>query len=296
VGWVAPLAQRPGRLLPDVWDMPKLARSTFEPIGLAIERRRAMANQEHLELLRQGVAVWNAWRQEHPDVVLNLSGADLREADLGGAQLENVDLSRAQLERAYLHRAGLSGRNFERANLRRADLSGADLSRTHLRAVDLSRAYLIGADLSEAELSGAYLKETDLSRADLTDAAIAYTTFTDCDLSTTIGLARVKHEGPSSIGVDTLYRSQGKIPVAFLRGCGVPDALIEYLPSLLGVMELIQFYSCFISYSTKDEPFARRLHQQMQAEHLRVWFAPEDLKGGQKLYEQSRRPSASTIK
>jgi hypothetical protein len=51
-------------------------------------------------------------------------------------------------------------------------------------------------------------------------------------------------------------------------------------------MQPIQFYSCFISYSSQDEAFARRLHERMRAERLRVWFAPEDLKGGQKLHEQ----------
>src|SRR5262249_39958538 len=61
---------------------------------------------------------------------------------------------------------------------------------------------------------------------------------------------------------------------------------IEYLPSLLGAMQPLQFYSCFISYSTKDEDFARRLHGRMQQEGLRVWFAPEDMKPGAKLHEQ----------
>jgi hypothetical protein len=42
----------------------------------------------------------------------------------------------------------------------------------------------------------------------------------------------------------------------FLRGCGVPDALISYIPSLIGSMSPIQFYSSFISYSAKDKPFA----------------------------------------
>ena len=54
-------------------------------------------------------------------------------------------------------------------------------------------------------------------------------------------------------------------------------------------MEPIQFYSCFISYSSQDGAFARRLHQQMQAVHLRVWFAPEDIKGDEKLHEQLER-------
>lgn len=49
---------------------------------------------------------------------------------------------------------------------------------------------------------------------------------------------------------------------------------------------VIQFYSCFISYSTKDEEFARRLHGRMRDAHLRVWFAPEDIQGGKKLHEQ----------
>ena len=42
----------------------------------------------------------------------------------------------------------------------------------------------------------------------------------------------------------------------------------------------------FISYSTKDEDFAKRLHSRMRDEGLRVWYSPEDIKGGQKLHEQ----------
>jgi hypothetical protein len=48
----------------------------------------------------------------------------------------------------------------------------------------------------------------------------------------------------------------------------------------------IEFYSCFISYSTKDQEFAKRLHADLQAEGVRCWFAPHDIKGGRKLHEQ----------
>ena len=51
-------------------------------------------------------------------------------------------------------------------------------------------------------------------------------------------------------------------------------------------MEPIQFYSCFISYSTKNQDFAERLHSKMRDMGLRVWFAPEDVQGGKKLHEQ----------
>ncbi len=36
-----------------------------------------MANQEHLIILKQGVNVWNKWRQEHPRIKPDLSNVDL---------------------------------------------------------------------------------------------------------------------------------------------------------------------------------------------------------------------------
>ncbi|HEV7404667.1 MAG TPA: toll/interleukin-1 receptor domain-containing protein [Chthoniobacteraceae bacterium] len=56
--------------------------------------------------------------------------------------------------------------------------------------------------------------------------------------------------------------------------------------SLVNAEDGLQFYSCFISYSTKDEEFARRLHGKMREAHLRVWYAPEDMPGGKKLHEE----------
>jgi hypothetical protein len=77
-----------------------------------------------------------------------------------------------------------------------------------------------------------------------------------------------------------LQRS-GLLPLPFLRGVGLPDNLIDYLPSLLN--QPIQFYSCFISYSSADEEFAKRLHADLQAHGVRCWFAPEDMKIGDEI-------------
>jgi hypothetical protein len=106
------------------------------------------------------------------------------------------------------------------------------------------------------------------------------------DLSAVKGLDRAVHKGPSTIGIDTLFRSAGRIPEVFLRGCGVPGSVIANRFALIGALEPIQFYSCFISYSTNDEDFAKRLHSTMRYHDLRVWFAPEDVQGGKKLHEQ----------
>ncbi len=106
----------------------------------------------------------------------------------------------------------------------------------------------------------------------------------DVDLSTVRGLETVQHYGPSTIGIDTLYRSQANIPEAFLRGAGVPDEMITYTKSLVG--RPFEYYSCFISYSSKDQEFAERLHADVLSKGVRCWFAPHDVQGGRKLHEQ----------
>ena len=218
-----------------------------------------MANPEHVEIVKQGAGAIDAWRKKNPNDRL-----DLREADLVQARLAQADLSHANLSLANLHGAILI-----QANLEWTDLSGSDLSGTLLFDAKLS-----GANLNEALIDGATMGLTNLGNV---------------DLSAVEGLESIQHIRSSSIGVDTLYRSQGKIPEEFLRGCGVPEDFITYLPSLIGAMQPIQYQSCFISYSSQDEEFARRLHEKMRGEKLRVWFAPEDMQGGQKLIEQIDR-------
>ena len=56
-----------------------------------------MANDEHVAMLKKGVAAWNAWRRENRDIRPNLSGANLSEADLQSAILLDTDLTGADL-------------------------------------------------------------------------------------------------------------------------------------------------------------------------------------------------------
>jgi hypothetical protein len=93
----------------------------------------------------------------------------------------------------------------------------------------------------------------------------------------------VVHHGPSVISIDTIYFSHGHIPDIFLRGAGVPDPMIDYMHSLVESMNPIDYYSCFISYSSKDENFANRLYADLQNKGVRCWFAPEDMKIGDKI-------------
>ena len=179
--------------------------------------------------------------------------------------------------------ADLRSADLRSANLRSADLRGANLSSANLRSANLINANLSGADLVGADLSGANLSSADLRNANLTEAFLLETIFSDTNLTNAIGLATCRHIGPSTLDHRTLSKS-GPLPLAFLRGCGLPENLITYLPSLLN--QPIQFYSCFISYSTKDQEFADRLYADLQNKGVRCWFAPHDMAPGQKIHEQ----------
>ncbi len=130
-------------------------------------------NPEHLKTLKQGMEVWNRWREENPDVRPDLFSADLGGANLGGANLSAADLRTADLIGADLRRANLDGANLGRAKLSGANLSGADLRRANLDGANLGRAKLSGANLSRAYLSRANLLEADLSTADLGGADLS---------------------------------------------------------------------------------------------------------------------------
>jgi hypothetical protein len=210
----------------------------------------------------------------------DLASASLNQADLSTADLSGAVLTGAQLIEANLSGALLFGAKLNRADLSRADLGAADLGRTDLSEANLSGADLRNADLSEANLSQATLSREQLSGADFKNSTMGYTVVADIDLSTVRELEHVQHLWPSTIGIDTIYRSKGKIPEVFLRGAGVPEPFIVQMKALVGAMEPIQFYSCFISYSSKDQEFAERLRTELQSKGVRCWFAPEDMKIG----------------
>lgn len=142
-------------------------------------------------VLQNYLNIWNKWKKNHPQLVINLNkanligtnlrGADLScinlrssnltKADLGGADLSNADLRKSQIS----HETVLEAKwrlvwqivNFGAPglDLRGADLSGANLTEAKLQGCDLT-----GADLSWANLWGADLRDCNLSQASLNNA------------------------------------------------------------------------------------------------------------------------------
>ncbi len=259
-----------------------------------------MADKDQLKVLKQGVDAWNKWRGRCLDVRPDLTEANLSDEDLKGANFSQADLKGVNL--SYVD---LRGANFSFANLSVADLCEANLRHAYLKAANLDAAHLGRADLRGANLDSANLSNAYLGATNINQATIGYTIFGNVDLSTARDLESVRHSGPSTIGIDTIYKSRGSIPEAFLRGCGFTELQIELtklarpnsssaeitdigyrLIELRSDQKPLEFYSCFISYSHQDEAFTKQLHARMQKEKLRTWYAPEDVRGGRKLYEQ----------
>ncbi len=228
---------------------------------------------------------------------LDLEGMDLREADLGWSDLSGVNLSDADLQYAHLQYARLSGANLDGANLNDANLEEADLNSAYLGDAHMRRAYLRCANLSFADLSGAVLAKADLSGADLlrtnftntnlseaefAQAAMGWTIFANVDLSTAQGLSIVRHHGPISLDVDTLFRSASNISESFLRAANLP---VDIIARLLNESSADLSTYC-ICASSIDQEFAARLQEDMQKGGKRCWYALVDLKVGEKLQEQ----------
>ena len=238
----------------------------------------------------------------------NLGHAILTHASLYAALLDSTTFSGANLSRAYLSGAFASRANFRDANLRGANLSarlvGAIFSGADLGQANLSGSDLTDADLSCANLTGATLVHAKVTGADFNEARIGLTTFGHMDLNSVRGLNTVKHSSRSEIGNATIGQSKGAIPEAFLRGCGLQEWEIEaaklyrtdltpgqaseilYRVHHLRTNPAIQFNSCFISYSSKDQAFAERLYNQLQDAGVRCWFAPEHLKIGDRFRQR----------
>jgi uncharacterized protein YjbI with pentapeptide repeats len=230
-----------------------------------------MANQKHVDILKQGVDVWNEWREDHPKIKPNL-----RSCHLGELNLRGINFSETNLKQCNLWETNLSG-----ANLSNADLSYGYMRGANLRECSLVEAKLIGCNLGEVSLNSARLDGADFSYALAGD-----TIFGNVDLSKVKGLETVRYLIPSTLDIRTIIRSQGYITESFLRGVGVPESIIENIPALISAMKPIDFYSCFISYSSNDQLFAERLYNDLQGKGVRCWYAPKDLKAGDKFWHR----------
>ncbi len=150
-----------------------------------------MANPDHVRRLCEGARAFNAWRDQHPDIVPDLAGIELTlgQRQLGPSNGGPINLGRANLERAMLRHATLV-----EANLKGACLRGADLARARLNGARLDKADLTDAMLDEADLQDAILEGAVIAGASLAGVA----NFTRDQLAATRGRETGRGPAPGS--------------------------------------------------------------------------------------------------
>jgi uncharacterized protein YjbI with pentapeptide repeats len=72
-----------------------------------------LANEQHINILSQGVDAWNRWRETNPNIQPDLRRANLANRDLAGANLSNANLDYAQLTSVNLIGANLNGADLQ---------------------------------------------------------------------------------------------------------------------------------------------------------------------------------------
>ena len=272
------------------------------------EEIQAGYDPEHDRILRLGAEEWNNWRAKHPEAWPLLMGADLQGLDLARYDLHFGSFQHANLTGADLSDAWLSSAHFEQANLTEAKLYSAfaewacftaakmdkcfameaNFTKANLQQVSargghfasavFEGALLPGAGLQEAYLSGTNFTSAWLESADLTAATLGQTHFVDCDLSYVVGLETCTHAVHSFIDFRTLQQCRRHLPNTFLKGCGLTDLIVDYIPSLFD--GAINYYSCFLSHSHLDKNFARSLYARLQEHDIRCWLDEQQMLPG----------------
>jgi len=182
----------------------------------------------------------------------NLRNADLRRAGLTGANLQGATLIGAQLQEADMSQALLQQVDFRESQMRgaiffEAHLEQANLRKAHLEKAVFRRAELIGTNLREAQLAGANLREAFLNEA---------TTLRDATLST-----------PEVGNVHVVDVRWGAVNLATLNGTWLPPLGDEQM-ALQGRFQPLT--------ARKGRPFPSRAdylrrRREQQAESLKVY-------------------------
>jgi uncharacterized protein YjbI with pentapeptide repeats len=204
----------------------------------------------------------------------------------------NIDLRGAKLRNCILERC-----DFGSSNLRGADLSNSNLRGVSLYSTLLESANLQGADLSDANLISAEISETCFDNTILRDARFGHTAISETDLSTAIDLGSTDHHYPSPIDSRSLRITSAGLAdkpayqrqefFKFLFAAGVDEEFLPTVHSWVG--QPVEYHSIFISHSSLDKDFARKIYRDLQALSVKSWLDEKQILPGDSIMEEVDR-------
>ena len=155
----------------------------------------------------------------------DLTGANLKDADVRHVDFSGAILNRAKLDSAWAERAQFNNAKLHGASLQFADLHGASLNYARLQGASLDMARLQGASLRRAQLQGAslwsaQLQGASLKGAGLQGASLNYARLQGASLDIAIG------PGVGSVGINTQLQG-ATLDQAELQGASLDWAQLQ---------------------------------------------------------------------
>jgi uncharacterized protein YjbI with pentapeptide repeats len=181
-------------------------------------RDEGMSKENLIKLLRENITEFNNFRQENPEILINLQNADLRGANMAGANLKDANLMNANLMNAKLENANLMNAKLEDANLMNAKLEDANLMNAKLEDANLMNAKLMNTNLMNANLRNGKLMNANLNGAGLMNAKLE-----DAKLMN----AKLMNAKLMNAKLMNANLRNGKLMNANLNGAGLMNAKME---------------------------------------------------------------------
>ena len=229
--------------------------------------------------------------------------------------LEGVEFTHCIFHGMDFHSSSLSGSSFADCVLDRTDFFMSRIQGSRFTDCSLRSSSFLRANLSDCQMHATNLAGSLFGRTTVTANMLLGPDFADCVVALPHDMAESELTQLQSMGYvlnmlrtsDQGARSAGSAPspvdpalarslcalvpsiVDFLQRGGVGSDYLVPLQIVIDQTPQRPGGGVFLSYATEDQGVARQLAQLLATAGLDVWFAPNSMRGGQKLYDQLMR-------
>ena len=221
------------------------------------------------------------------------------------------------------------GSNFHQWSFVDCDFTECDLTNIAAQGSYWRNAIFRGAKISGdlvvarfyiADFTGATVKNCGLPGAELRFVRLNGTTFwpylgdTDInswsvinsDLSGLQNPTSGCHEYPSNVDIASLQKTAAGLVEnkqtpeglsTFFEECGLPREILDVFATWSSFSKAVDqeqtaednYYSCFISYSSRDDKFAKRIHGELTARGVHCWMDSHEMVPGANIFDEIDR-------
>ena len=183
-----------------------------------------MTQDDPSQILAQGAAVWNAWREQNPSHLSFAAPHWYNSPGPGGRQIKGrnrvnfsgMNLSRISVHRAFAEGINLRGAVFEDTSFEEGDFSRADFGGATFHSTKFNKTILTGANFDGATFVNCNLNRVNLVGAsfrvrEITETVVYGIAAWDLETSDDIKQSRLVIEKTYQLYSDLI--AQGKIPM-----------------------------------------------------------------------------------